>query len=130
MKMVICFNRANYKINDGASLIVMAAMYQKEGGLNLKEVNSNGDTFYLLQGIYENGKRSLRESSYSIQFGKKEEKLYAFDENEILYNYLKNNKLSLEEFFNTFSLKTIKENSKIEKAYGFLDSYDGYHNIK
>ena len=47
-----------------------------------------------------------------------------------LYNYLKDNKLSLKEFFDTFALKTTKEDSLIDEAHGHLDSYDGYHNIK
>ena len=57
MKMIICYNRANRKISDGAGLVAIAAMYQKENHLNLqKAAYENCDTYYLLQGRDENGK--------------------------------------------------------------------------
>lgn len=129
MKMVICYNRANRKITEGAGLVAIAAMYQKENGLNLKKANSAGDTLYLLQGRNENGGRSLRESNYTIRFNETEEKLFANEDNFKLFDYLKSNSLAIKEFFNTFAIKTSAEKSVLGIAHGHLDSYSGYHSI-
>ena len=129
MKMVICYNRANRKITEGAGLVAIAAMYQKENGLDLKSANNNDDTYYLLQGRDENGKRSLRESNKTIRFKEKEEKLFANEDNDKLFNYLKDNKLTLGQYFNKFVIKTNQEESEIGVAYGYLDSYSGYHSV-
>ena len=129
MKMVICYNRANRKITEGAGLVAIAAMYQKENGLDLKSANDNDDTYYLLQGRDENGKRSLRESNKTIRFKEKEEKLFANEDNDKLFNYLKDNKLTLGQYFNKFVIKTNQEESEIGVAYGYLDSYSGYHSV-
>ena len=129
MKMVICYNRANRKITEGAGLVAIAAMYQKNKGLNLKTANENGDTYYLLQGRNENGKRSLRESNYTIRFGDTEEKLFANEDNVTLYNYAINNDLSLTKLFNTFAIKTSAADSVIGIAHGHLESYSGYHSV-
>ena len=77
------------KITDGAGLVAIAAMYQKDNNMNLKSANEAGDTYYLLQGRDENGKRSLRESNYTIRYNEKEEKLFANEDNYSLYHYLK-----------------------------------------
>ena len=129
MKMVICYNRANRKITEGAGLVAIMAMYQKENGLTLKSVNEKRDTYYLLQGRDENGKRSLRESNYTIRYGEKVEKLFAAQDNFTLFNYLKDNNLSVKDFYDTFAIKTGVEQSVIGAAYGHLDYYAGYHNI-
>ena len=129
MKMVICYNRANRKITEGAGLVAIAAMHQKNRGLDLKTANMNGDTYYLLQGRDENGKRSLRESNYTIRFGETEEKLFANEDNVTLLGYAMYNNLSLTTFFNTFAIKTTAENSVIGVAYGHLESYSGYHSV-
>ena len=129
MKMVICYNRANRKITEGAGLVGIVAMYQKEKGLNLKTTNENGDTYYLLQGREENGKRSLRESNYTIRFNETEEKLFANQDNVTLFNYLEDNNLSIKDFFDTFAIKTSADKSVIGVAHGHLDNYAGYHNI-
>ena len=127
LKMVICYNRANRKITDGAGLVAIAAMYQKEKKMNLKTANEGGDTYYLLQGRNENEKRDLRESNYTIRYGEKEEKLFANQDNFTLFNYLKDNNLSLKSFYDTFTIKTPKENSVIGIEYGYLNTYAGYH---
>ena len=129
MKMVICYNRANRKITEGAGLVAIAAMYQKEKNIDLKKANQNGDTYYLLQGRDENGKRSLRESNYTLRFGETQEKLFANEDNNTLFKYLKDNNLSLKEFYDTFAIKTKAENSRIGVAHGHLDNYAGYHSI-
>ena len=130
MKMVICYNRANRKITEGTGLVAIAAMYQKENDLNLKKANDNDDTYYLLQGRDENRKRTLRESNKTLRFNENEEKLFANEDNFALFNHLKDNNLSLENFFNTFVIKTNAENSVINIAHGYLENYAGYHNIK
>ena len=129
LKMVICYNRANRKITEGAGLVAIAAMYQKEKGLDLKTANRNGDTLYLLQGRDENGKRSLRESNYTIRYGEVAEKLFANQDNFTLFNYLKDNKLTIKTFFDRFVIKTAQEKSVIGVAHGYLENYAGYHNI-
>ena len=129
MKMVICYNRANRKITEGAGLVAIAAMYQKENNIDLKAANDTGDTLYLLQGRNENGKRSLRESNCTIRFGETEEKLFANQDNDTLFNYLKSNQLSIKDFFDHFAIKTSADNSVIGVAHGHLDSYSGYHSI-
>ena len=129
MKMVICYNRANRKITEGAGLVAIAAMYQKENKMNLLAANAAGDTLYLLQGRNENGKRSLRESNYTIRFGETEEKLFANQDNDTLFEYLKNKKLTLKEFYDHFAIKTDAAHSVIGVAHGHLDSYSGYHSI-
>ena len=127
LKMVICYNRANRKITEGAGLVAIAAMYQKENNMNLKKANDNNDTLYLLQGRDENGARSLRESNYTLRFGSTLEKLFANEDNDTLFEYVKNRSLTLKEFFDTFAIYTNASNSVINVAYGYLTSYDGYH---
>ena len=129
MKMVICYNRANRKITEGAGLVAIAAMYQKENKVDLKTANASGDTLYLLQGRDENGKRSLRESNYTIRFGETDEKLFANQDNIKLFEYLKSEKLTLKEFYDRFAIKTNADNSVIGVAHGHLDSYSGYHSV-
>ena len=61
LKFVICYNRANRKITEGAGLIAVLAVYQKDTlGYNLKKANAAGDTYYVLQGRDENGLRTMR----------------------------------------------------------------------
>ena len=129
MKMVICYNRANRKITDGAGLVAIAALRQKEQGLTLKKANQNGDTYYLLQGRDENGKRSLRESNYTVRFGEVGAKLFANEDNYALYNYLKVSNMNICDFFNHFVIKTSADNSVIHIAHGYLSNYAGYHSI-
>ncbi len=129
MKMVICYNRANRKITEGAGLVAIAAMYQKGLGLTLNAANKAGDTLYLLQGRDENGKRSLRESNYTIRFGETEEKLFANEDNFTLFDYLKNKNMTIKSFFDTFAIKTSASDSVIGIAHGHLDSYSGYHSV-
>lgn len=127
LKMVICYNRANRKITEGAGLVGIAAIYQKENHIDLKKANDNNDTLYLLQGRDENGTRSLRESNYTLRFGEKEEKLFANEDNYTLFEYVKNNKLTLKQFFDTFVIFTPAKESVINVTHGYLESYDGYH---
>ena len=130
MKMVICYNRADRKITDGAGLVGIAAMSQRNSKLTLSQANAAGDTLYLLQGRDENNKRSLRESVGTIKYGKTEEQVFPSEANSTLLRYLEENNLSLETFYNTFAIATPAEESVIGIAYGYLDSYNGYHNIK
>ena len=129
MKMVICYNRANRKITEGAGLVAIVAMHQKDQNLDLKAANEMGDTYYLLQGRDENGKRKLRESNYTIRYGEVEEKLFANKDNFTLYNYLKDNNLSVKDFYDTFAIKTSAADSIIGVTHGHLDNYAGYHSI-
>ena len=129
MKMVICYNRADRKITEGAGLVAIAAMYQKEKQIDLKKASASNDTLYLLQGRDENGKRTLRETNYTLRFNETEEKLFANDDNFKLFDYLKKEQLTLKEFFDHFAIKTSVADSVIGIAHGHLDSYSGYHSI-
>ena len=130
MKMVICYNRADRKISEGAGLVAIAAVYQSDNKIDLKTANKNGDTLYLLQGRNENGKRSLRESNKTIRYGSEEKKLFRGEENELLYSYLKEHKLTIKDYFDTFCIKTNAEDSVIGIAYGYLNEYGDYHSVK
>ena len=130
MKMVICYNRADRKITEGAGLVAIAAVYQSDNKKDLLTANSEGDTLYLLQGRDENGKRSLRESNKTIKLGQTEEKLFRGQENETLYAYLTENKLSIKDYFDTFCIKTSAQDSAIGIAHGYLSEYSGYHSAK
>lgn len=127
LKLVICFNRADRKVTDGGSIIAELAMYQKNVlGYDLKKANENNDTLYVLQGRDENGKRTLRNSNMTIKLGETKEKLYRDKQNEEVYNYIVNNKMTTEEVINKFVIKTNKDNP-LGFEYGFLNSYCGYH---
>ena len=62
-----------------------------------------------------------------MQFGSTLEKLFANEDNDKLFEYLKENKLTLKEFFDTFVIYTNATGSEINVTYGYLESYDGYH---
>ncbi|MBR0404261.1 MAG: HAD family hydrolase [Eggerthellaceae bacterium] len=130
MKMVICYNRANRKITDGAGLVGVVAVYQQESlGYDLATANAAGDTYYLLQGRDENGKRTLRPSSETVKLGQAEPKLFANADNEALLAYLKSSNLTTAEVFNTFAIRCEKNspNNVLGIDYGYLAEYDGYH---
>lgn len=121
------------------TLLILLVVFILTGCRNKKDVDlsgfntetqkaiDNSDTYYLLQGRDENGLRSLRESNLTIRFGQTDEKLFANEDNDTLFNYLKENKLSIKQYFDTFSIKTNSSDSAIGIAHGHLDSYDGYH---
>lgn len=128
LKLVICFNRADRKVTDGGSLIAELAIYQRENlGYDLEKANKAGDTLYVLQGRDENGKRSLRNSNKTVKLGETEEKLFKNEQNEAVYEYMVQKKMSTKEILTIFSVKS-SENA-LGFKYGFLDKYDGYHSI-
>jgi len=115
LSLVVCFNRADRKITDGGGLIAEIAMYERDVlGYNLTSANKNGDTFYVLQGRDENGKRSLRNSNSTMRFGASEEKLFANEDNYAQLEEMTSLQLSVKE--------------AIDKYSGlFMESYPGYH---
>ena len=130
MKMVICYNRADRKITDGAGLVGIVAVYHQESlGYDLATANAAGDTYYLLQGRDENGKRTLRPSSETLKLGQSESKLFANADNDALLDYIKANNLTTAQVFDTFAVRCEKGNSSnvLGITYGYLDEYDGYH---
>ena len=132
MKFVICYNRANRKITEGAGLIAVLAVYQQETlGYDLKKANDAGDTYYVLQGRNENGLRTMRPSNKTIRLGEKEEKLFANEDNEALLKYAADNKLTTADFLNTFALATAADaaGNKLGLAHGHLETYRGYHSV-
>ena len=47
----------------------------------------------------------------------------------MLFDYLKNNHLSIKTFFDTFAIKTSASDSLIGVEHGHLNNYSGYHSI-
>ena len=130
MKMVICYNRADRKITDGAGLVGITSVYQQESlGYDLATANAAGDTYYLLQGRDENGKRTLRPSNETVKLEQTEPKLFANDDNETLLAYLEANNLTTAEVFDTFAVRCDADNTDnvLGIEYGYLAEYDGYH---
>jgi len=130
LKLVICFNRADRKVTDGGSVIAALAVYQKdELGYDLKKANAAGDTLYVLQGRDENGTRTLRNSNKTLKLGETEEKLFRDEKNQAIYAKMVEKEMTTADIINTFAIKT-KEDSPdndLGFAYGFLDTFDGYH---
>ena len=130
MKMVICFNRANRKITEGAGIVAAVAVYQQDAlGYDLAAANTAGDTYYLLQGRDENGKRTLRPSRETVRLGQTEPQLFANEDNDALLAYLTANNLTTAEAFDTFAVRCEADDpaNVLGVTYGFLDEYDGYH---
>ena len=132
LKFVICYNRANRKITEGAGLIAVLAVYQKDTlGYDLAKANAAGDTYYVLQGRNENGLRTMRPSNKTIRLGEKEEKLFANEDNEALLKYAIDHSMTTADFLNTFAVATPADSSqnKLGPAYGHLKNYQGYHSV-
>ncbi len=130
LKLVVCFNRANRKLTDGAGVIAPLAIYQRDTlGYNYDKASAAGDTLYVLQGRDENGLRGLRNSNKTIRLGDTEEKLFANEDNEALLKYMIDNNLTTEEVINTFCIKTAADapENVLGAKYGFLAEFDGYH---
>ena len=132
MRMVICYNRANRKITEGAGLVAVTAVYQREAlGYDLETANAAGDTYYLLQGRDENGPRTLRSAEETIRLGELEPRLFANEDNDALLDYAKEEGLSTKELFNTFAIATEADDpgNPLGLAYGHLKEYRGYHSV-
>lgn len=132
LKLVICYNRANRKITEGAGLIAVLAVYQKDTlGYDLSKANAAGDTYYVLQGRNENGLRSMRPSNETIRLGETEAKLFANEDNETLLKYAIDHSMTTADFLNTFAIATEadSEQNKLGLAYGHLKDYRGYHSV-
>ena len=115
-----------------SGLVGVLATYQKEAlGYDLEKANAAGDTYYVLQGRDENGKRAMRPSDKTIRLGETEEKLFANEKNEALLEFIKENKFSTKDFFDTFAIAvpaTARGNT-FGYDYGYLEEYSGYHSV-
>ena len=130
LKMVICYNRANRKVTEGAGLVAAVAVYQQDTlGYDLAAANAAGDTYYLLQGRDENGKRTLRPSNETVRLGQTGPKLFANEDNDALLAYLVDNGLTTADAFDTFAVYCEAGNpaNVLGITYGYLEEYDGYH---
>ena len=133
LKLVICYNRANRKITEGAGLIAVLAVYQKDTlGYNLKKANAAGDTYYVLQGRNENGLRTMLPSNETIRLGETQAKLFVNEDNEALLKYAIDNSLTTADFLNTFAIATQADSpqNKLGLAFGHLENYRGYHSVE
>ena len=132
MKFVICYNRANRKITEGAGLIAVLAVYQQQTlGYDLAAANAAGDTYYVLQGRNENGLRTMYPSNETIRLGETEAKLFANADNETLLQYAVDHSMTSADFLNTFALATAADapGNPLGLDYGHLSSYRGYHSV-
>ena len=128
LRLVVCFNRANRKVTDGGGLIAELAVYQKETlGYDLKKANDAGDTFYVLQGRDENGRRTLRSSNKTILFGSEEETLFKNADNDAQLQKMIDDRMTTEDILDYWSLKSIAGENSFEFDSGFLTEYAGYH---
>ena len=129
MRLAVCFNRATRKVTEGAGLIAEVAVYEKEAlGYTYRKARRHGDILYVLQGRDENGLRTLRPSPATVRFGTDAERLFCNDENVAEYEYFRQNKLTVKEILEKFSLRTAAGDpaNPLGFAYGFLDTYAGY----
>ena len=132
MKFVICYNRANRKITEGAGLIAVLAVYQQETlGYDLAAANAAGDTYYVLQGRNENGLRTMRPSNETIRLGEKKAQLFANEDNEALLEYIRDHSMTTADVLNTFALATAADDpgNPLGLAFGHLETYRGYHSV-
>ena len=132
LKFVICYNRANRKITEGAGLIAVLAVYQQETlGYDLAKANAAGDTYFVLQGRDENGLRTMRPSNETIRLGEKKAQLFANKDNETLLQYAVEHGLTTADFLNTFAYATPADDpgNLLGIEYGHLETYRGYHSV-
>ena len=132
MKFVICYNRANRKITEGAGLVAVLAVYQQETlGYDLAKANAAGDTYYVLQGRNENGLRTMRASNETIRLDEKKPQLFANEDNEALLRYAVEHSLTTADFLNTFAYATPADDpgNLLGIEYGHLGTYRGYHSV-
>ncbi len=132
MRFVICYNRANRKITEGAGLIAVLAVYQQETlGYDLAKANAAGDTYYVLQGRNENGLRTMRPSNETIRLDEKKAQLFANKDNEALLQYAIDHSMTTADFLNTFAKATSSDAAvnPLGLDFGHLDNYRGYHSV-
>ncbi|MBQ9044476.1 MAG: hypothetical protein IJ112_00845 [Oscillospiraceae bacterium] len=132
LKLVICFNRAGGSLTDGAGLIAVAAVYQRDTlGYDLAGANEEGDTLYILQGRDENGLRTLRASDHTLRLGAQEASLFVDEDNQLLLDYASSHRLSTRQLIDGFCIRTPARDlgNLLGVDLGHLESYSGYHSI-
>lgn len=131
LKLVICYNRADRKITDGAGLIAVAAMYQRHLNYDLAAANDEDDTLYILQGRDENGLRSLRASRETVLLGETEAQLFSNEDSQKLLDYAIRHKLTTQQLIDGFCIATPAKDlgNLLGVDHGHLESFSGYHNI-
>ncbi|MBQ6700597.1 MAG: HAD family hydrolase, partial [Oscillospiraceae bacterium] len=131
LKLVINFNRASRKVTDGGGVIAELAVYQRDylGYDSLAKANAAGDTYYVLQGRQEEGKRGFLNSEYTERLDKGKYLLFRGDDNFAQLLYMIENNMTTKEIIDTFAIKTSADDSVLGFKYGFLTEYAGYHNI-
>jgi hypothetical protein len=147
LKLVTCFNRASRKVTDGGGLISEVAYYQKYIlKYNLRKANKKKDTYYVLQGRNENGKRSFRRSMMTIRYGSSTPQMFANSDNWMQLAYMMEHHMTTKQAINKFAVKTSADNSTLGFAYGFTDkktsassltnnkdastTFTGYHSLR
>ena len=128
LRLVVCFNRSNRKVTDGAGLIAEVAMYERDTlGYDLAKANAAGDTLYVLQGRDENGKRSFRNSNSTIRLGSREETLFNSHENEVQLQRMIEERMTVADILNTFAVRKKAGENGFPFNTGFAAEYAGYH---
>ena len=126
LKFVICFNTGNRSVTNGGGLIAEIAIYQKEYlNYDFDKAIQEGDTYYVLQGRDENGKRSFVASDCTLKAGRREPILFRNEDNKACLDYMVRYRLSVKDAIEKFSLTN--QAGELPFQYGFLDSYAGYH---
>ena len=129
MRLAVCFNRATRRVTDGGGLISEVAVYEKEAlGYDYRKARRKGDILYVLQGRDENGLRTLRPSPATVRLGEDTERLFCDGDNFAEYEYFRQNKLTVSDILNQFSIRTAADDpsNPLGFRYGFLDAYAGY----
>ena len=132
LRLVVCFNRADRRITDGAGLIAVAAAFQQEVlEYDLASAGEEGDTLYLLQGRDENGMRALRASDHSLRLGQEEPSLFANEDNQLLMDYARKHRLSTQQLIDGFCIATPARDfgNLLGVDHGYLTQFSGYHSI-
>ncbi|MGN0709481.1 MAG: HAD family hydrolase [Anaerovoracaceae bacterium] len=131
LKLVTCFNRASRKVTDGGGLIAEVAYYQKYIlKYDLKKANKKKDTYYVLQGRDETGKRSFRPSMMTLRYGRDDQLMFANSDNWMQLAYMIEHKMSTKSAINKFAVATSAENSSLGFAYGFTGSITSASSLK
>ncbi len=129
LRFVLNMNRLR-KATDGGGLAQVVAMKQEADGIDLATANEAGDVLYVVNGRDENGGHIIQEQGCVTLQG--DYSLFKNEDLETLYNWYVESGLTVEEFYNTFAISTAADapNNEVGVAYGFLNEYAGYKNIK
>lgn len=130
LKLVVCINRGDRSVCDGAGLIAALAIYQRDTlKYDLQAANAAGDTLYVLQGRDETGLRSFRSSNMTLRYGANKPQLFRDHDNHAQLACMVRRDMTTAQVLNTFSMARQADDHRnlLGIPYGFLSTYHGYH---